>query len=133
MKKFQCGIQLISGGEGPKQSLSIYLSIGRTPKIRSSLPGHHPPQRRFAAIIDLINNLGAPTDVIRHDIVCTFNDLRAYFDVKNAPQARKFSFLGAKTSIFKVINVLYTPKLRENRRKSAPKARKILGIWVFNE
>ena len=81
----------------------------------------------------IIINLDAPTDVIRHDIVCTFNDLRAYFDVKNAPQARKFSFLGAKTSILKVINMLYTPKLRENRRKSAPKARNFLGIWVFNE
>ena len=81
----------------------------------------------------IIINLDAPTDVIRYDIVCTFNDLRAYFDVKNAPQARKFSFLGAKTSIFKVINVLYTPKLRENRRKSALKARFFFGIWVFNE
>ena len=94
------------------------------------------PTYDYIIIIDLINNLDAPTDVIRHDIVCTFNDLRAYFDVKNAPQARKFSFLGAKTSIFKVIqfvNVLYTPKLRENRRKSAPKARIFLGIWVFNE
>ena len=84
------------------------------------------PTYDYIIIIDLINNLDAPTDVIRHDIVCTFNDLRAYFDVKNAPQARKFSFLGAKTSIFKVINVLYTPKLRENRRKSAPKARFLL-------
>ena len=91
------------------------------------------PTYDYIIIIDLIINLDAPTDVIRHDIVCTFNDLRAYSDVKNAPQARKFSFLGAKTSIFKVINVLYTPTLRENRRKSAPKARKFLGIWVFNE
>ena len=65
----------------------------------------------------IIINLDAPTDVIRHDIVCTFNDLRAYFDVKNAPQARKFSFLGAKTSIFKVINVLYTPKLKGKQKK----------------
>ena len=81
----------------------------------------------------IIINLDAPTDVIRHDIVCTFNDLRAYFDVKNAPQARKFSFLGAKTSIFKVINRLYTPKIRENIRKSAPKARIFFGIWVHNE
>ena len=86
------------------------------------------PTYDYIIIIDLINNLDAPTDVIRHDIVCTFNDLRAYFDVKNAPQARKFSFVGAKTSIFKVINVLYTPKLRENRRKSAPKARFFLGF-----
>ena len=93
------------------------------------------PTYDYIIIIDLINNLDTPTDVIRHDIVCTFNDLRTYFDVKNAPQARKFSFVGAKTSIFKVINVLYTPKLikRENRRKSAPKARNLWGIWVFNE
>ena len=54
----------------------------------------------------IIINLDVPTDVIRHDIVCTFNDLRAYFDVKNAPQARILLFLGAKTSIFKVITVL---------------------------
>ena len=45
MKKFQCCHREISGGEGPKQ----YPSMGRTAKIRSSLPGHHPPQRRFAA------------------------------------------------------------------------------------
>ena len=75
------------------------------------------PTYDYIIIIDLINNLDAPTDVIRHDIVCTFNDLRAYFDVKNAPQARKFSFVGAKTSIFKVINVLYTPKLKGKQKK----------------
>ena len=51
----------------------------------------------------IITNLDAPTDVTRYDIVCTFNDLRAYFDVKNAPKARILLFLGAKTSIFKVI------------------------------
>ena len=75
------------------------------------------PTYDYIIIIDLINNLDAPTDVIRHDIVCTFNDLRAYFDVKNAPQARNFSFVGAKTSIFKVINVLYTPKLKGKQKK----------------
>ena len=91
------------------------------------------PTYDYIIIIDLIINLDAPTDVIRHDIVCTFNGLRAYFDVKNAPQVRNFSFFGAKTSIFTVINVLYTPKIRENIRKSAPKARKNLGIWVNNE
>ena len=75
----------------------------------------------------IIINLDAPTDVIRYDIVCTFNDLRAYFDVKNAPQARKFSFVGAKTSIFKVINVLYTPKLKGKQKKIRAEGAKFFG------
>ena len=85
------------------------------------------PTYDYTIIIDLINNLDAPTDVIRHDIVCTFNDLRAYFDVKNAPQARKFSFVGAKTSIFKVINVLYTPKLKGKQKKIRAEGAKFFG------
>ena len=85
------------------------------------------PTYDYIIIIDLINNLDAPTDVIRHDIVCTFNDLRAYFDVKNAPQARNFSFLGAKTSIFKVINVLYTPKLKGKQKKIRAEGAKFFG------
>ena len=91
------------------------------------------PTYDYIIIIDLINNLDAPTDVIRHDIVCTFNDLRAYFDVKNAPQARKFSFVGAKTSIFKVINVLYTPKLKGKQKKIRAEGAIFFGIWVFTE
>ncbi len=69
--------------------------------------------------------------MIRHDIVCTFNHLRAYFDVKNALQARKFSFVGAKTSIFKVINVLYTPKLKGKQKKIRAEGAKIFGDLGF--
>ena len=69
---------IIRGGR--PQAISTSWYIGRTAKIRSSLPGHLPPQRRFAAIIEA---LGGKTSLSRKSRGSSTN-IRSYLSKRKS-------------------------------------------------